>query len=84
MGICKTIISRWKAETPGFFKGIKKIAITLGSSATAVWVINDTIGLNLHQPVLDVCKYLIAIAAAMGVTAQLTQVPPKEEKHNHL
>lgn len=84
MGICKTIISRWKAETPNFFKGVKRLSITLGSSATAVWVINDTMGLGLHQPVLEVCKYLIAIAAAMGVTAQLTQVPPTKEKQNHL
>lgn len=81
MGICKTIISRWKSETPNFFKVVKRLAITLGSSATAVWVANDTMGLGLHQPVLDVCKYLIAIAAAMGVTAQLTQVQPSQPEN---
>jgi len=83
MEIIKTILKRWSAETPKFFQGVKKLAITLGSSATAVWLANDTMNLGLHSIVLEVCKYLIAIAAAMGVTAQLTQVdpsnPPKTE-----
>lgn len=82
MSICKTVISRWKAETPAFFQGLKKMAISLGASATAVWVANDTMSLGLHENVLEVCKYLIAISAAMGVTAQLTQVPPKDEDKN--
>ena len=84
MSICKTIISRWKSETPIFFQGIKRLAISLGASATAIWVANDTMGLGLHQPVLDVCKYLIAISAAMGVTAQLTQVQPSQKEDEKL
>lgn len=78
MSLLNTILTRWQAETPNFFKGVKKMAITLGSSATAVWVANDTMSLGLHPTVLEVCKYLIAIAAAMGVTAQLTQVDPSQ------
>jgi hypothetical protein len=78
MEILKTIKNRWCAETPNFFKGIQKFAISLGSSATAVWVANDTMSLGLHPTVLDVCKYLIAISAAIGVTSQLTQVQPSE------
>ena len=78
MEILKTIKNRWCAETPNFFKGLLKIAITLGSSATAVWVANNTMSLELHSTVLDVCRYLIAISAAMGVTSQLTQVQPNE------
>jgi len=80
MEILKTILKRWSAETPNFFKGVKKLAITLGSSATAVWLANDTMSLGLHDEVLNVCKYLIAVAAAMGVTAQLTQVDPSQPK----
>ena len=78
MEILKTIKNRWCAETPNFFKGLQKIAVTLGSSATAVWVANDTMTLGLHPTILEVCKYLIAISAAMGVTAQLTQVQPSD------
>ena len=73
MELVKTIINRWNAETPKFFKGVKNLAITLGTSATAVWITNNTMSLGLHPTILEVCKYLIAIAAAMGVTAQLTQ-----------
>lgn len=78
MKLLQTVIKRWCAETPNFFKGVKKLSITLGSSATAIWVANDTMSLGLHPTVLEVCKYLIAIAAAMGVTAQLTQVDPSQ------
>jgi hypothetical protein len=78
MEILKTIKNRWCAETPKFFKSLQRIAISLGSSATAVWVANDTMTLGLHPTILDVCKYLIAISAAVGVTSQLTQVTPKD------
>lgn len=79
MSLIKTIVDRWKAETPIFFKGVKKLAITLGSSATAVWLINDSMSLGLHPTLLEVCKYLIAVSAAIGVTAQLTQVDPSQQ-----
>ena len=78
MKILQTIKNRWCAQTPNFFKGIQKFAISLGSSATAVWVANETMSLGLHSTVLEVCKYLIAISAAVGVTSQLTQVQPSD------
>lgn len=78
MSLFKTIKERWKAETPKFFKGVKKMALTLGASATAVWVANSSMSLGLAPAILDVCKYLIAISAAIGITAQLTQVTPSQ------
>jgi hypothetical protein len=36
-------------------------------------VTNETMSLGLHETILEVCKYLIAFAAAMGFTAQLTK-----------
>jgi hypothetical protein len=80
MKVLETIKNRWFAETPNFFRGLQKFAITLGGSATAVWVANDTMSLELHSIVLDVCKYLIAISAAVGVTSQLTQVQPTDSQ----
>lgn len=71
--LCK----RWKAETPDFFKRVKKVAITIGSSATAVWVANSSMNLELHEPVLTVCKYTIAFCAAVGLTAQITAKNPE-------
>lgn len=68
-----TIRKRWKAGLPDFFKGVRKVAIAAGTSATAIWVANSTMGLQLDPIVLSICKYTIAIAAGMGFTAQLTQ-----------
>ena len=67
------IRKRWKAALPDFFIKVRKAAITVGTSATAVWVANNTMGLQLDPIILDVCKYVIATAAGMGITAQLTQ-----------
>lgn len=80
MSLLKVCIDRWKSETPSFFKGVKKIAVTLGSSATSIWLINESMSLNLHEDVLSVCKYLIAASAAMGVTAQFTKVDQQSPK----
>lgn len=73
MSIFKTIKDRWNAESPVFFKGVKKIAITLGTSATAVWTANSTMNLQLNEVLLVVCKYTIAATIGMGLTAQLTK-----------
>lgn len=83
MGILKTIKERWCSETPNFFIGVKKLAISVGSSATTVWMTNEAMGLGLHDDILSICKYIIAFSSAMGVTAQLTQVtPPSEQEEN--
>jgi hypothetical protein len=78
MASFKTIKTRWKADTPKFFKEVKNLSITLGASATAVWVTNESMSLDLHVYILDVCKYLIAISVAMGVTSQLTRANPND------
>ena len=70
----QTLKDRWEAEIPNFFKGVKKLAIALGTPCTAIWVANSTMSLDLPSIVLDVCKYSIAICAGMGLTAQLTKV----------
>lgn len=79
MSIIKTISKRWKAETPKFFKGLQKVAVSLGGSATAIWTAQTTMTLELHPTFLEICKYLIVFSAAMGGTAQLTQVDPVKE-----
>jgi uncharacterized protein (DUF697 family) len=83
MKLIETIISRWKAETPSFFNKLKKLAIALVGSATAVWTANSTMSLELSPFVLSICKYIIAMSVAMGVTAQLTQVDPSEQPKNN-
>lgn len=77
----KKVKQRWMSETPSFFKTIRKVAITLGSSATAIWLTNDTMSLELHPNILEICKYIIAACAAMGLTAQLTRVNTIDENN---
>lgn len=80
MELLKTIKERWAAETPKFFKGIKKLALSLGTSAMAVILANQSLSLNLDDSVLSICKYAVAVCVAMGMTSQLTMVPPNSEK----
>ena len=80
MELLKTIKERWDAETPLFFVGVKKLALTLGTSATAVLLANQSLSLGLDNNILSICKYAIAACAAMGMTSQLTMVPPTDPK----
>ena len=74
MSLLKLLKDRWQSETPKFFLSLKRISISLGTSATALWVTNETMSLDLHDNVLSICKYVIAFTAATGLTSQLTRV----------
>lgn len=76
MKLLITLKERWNAETPAFFKGIKKIALSLGSSAMAVILANQSLSLELNDDILAVCKYVVTVCIAMGMTSQLTKVQP--------
>ena len=69
---------RWSMESSPFFNKLKKLAVTVGGSATAVWVANSTMSLELHDTVLTVCKYTIAFCAAVGLTSKLTVKNPEQ------
>ena len=73
-----TLKDRWLADSPPFFSKLKKIAITVGTSAASVWGVNTFLSLNLADPVLTICKYTIAVCAAVGLTSQITK-----DDHNH-
>lgn len=76
MGLFTTLKRRWKSTTPKFFNKIKRLAVALGSSATAVWVTNSSLNLEIDETILNICKYLITFSTATGLTAQLTQETP--------
>ena len=69
---------RYKAPSPPFFVKLQNLAISLGVSAAGVWAANEMLNLGLHEPVLNVCKYVIAAAAAAGGVAKLTAKNPKD------
>ena len=66
------LIGRFRAKTPAFWVKVRNIAASVFTGATAVWTANNEMGLNLDQIILSICKYLIAIGAAVGLTAQMT------------
>jgi hypothetical protein len=75
MELLKTIKKRWNAETPVFFKGIKKLALSFGTPAMAIILANQSLSLELNDNILTVCKYIVTACIAMGMTSQLTTVP---------
>lgn len=70
---------RWCSKTPPYFIKLKQFALSLGASATAIWVANDSMTLELPEQILMICKYLISLSAGVGVTAQLTKVDNPEK-----
>jgi hypothetical protein len=76
MELLKTIKKRWNAETPTFFKGIKKLALTLGTPSMAIILANQSLSLELNDNILTVCKYIVTVCIAMGLTSQMTMVHP--------
>lgn len=80
MKLLNTIKKRWDAETPTFFKGIKKLTLSLGTSAMTVMLANQSLSLELDDNILSICKYVITVCVAMGMTSQLTMTPPTTSK----
>ena len=78
--MCEKLIERWNAETPIFFKKLRNLSIAIGGSATSVWLANSTMGLNLNETLLSICKYAIASCCALGLSSQLTKIDtPKQD-----
>lgn len=70
----KELIERYKSELPEFWKNVRKIAITIGTSALAVITADATFTLTLPLIIIEVCKYIVAITTAIAGTAQFTKV----------
>jgi hypothetical protein len=73
MDSIKTVLERWKAESPPFFLKLKKVALKVGGSAAAVVTANAIMGLNLNTTLISVLSYAVAACAAIAGTAQLSQ-----------
>lgn len=76
MSLFKTLKDRWSAESPDFFKGVQKVAISLGGSALAVLGCASIPGIIIPAIVTKVCSYIIIAAAAVAGTAKLTKQDP--------
>jgi hypothetical protein len=67
------LIERFKSESPVFFKKLKKYALSIGGSATAVLIVNASMNLNLDQTLIAVLGFVVAACAAIAGTSQLTR-----------
>jgi hypothetical protein len=56
---------RFKSEMPEFWKRAQKLFVGIGGSLVAVWVINETMKLGLDPVIISICKYGIAVCAAV-------------------
>jgi hypothetical protein len=72
----KELIIRWKAEIPFFWSQVRKVALIVVSSCTAVWVANTTMNLGLDDVAMTIIKYVIAYGAGVGVASQFTIKDP--------
>jgi len=81
MSLLNELKDRWVAEEPKLFKKIVNIALTLGAPATSIWFVNQTMSLHLPDIILNVCKYIIAASAGMGLTAKLTKRDEDKDEH---
>lgn len=73
MKIFNSVSERIKAESPSFFKKLKYIAITLGSSVYSVIFANSVTDLGLPPTLLQYMKYTVAICVAVAGTSILTK-----------
>jgi len=72
-----TIVERWNAKSPKFFKKLKGYALSVGGSAAAVLVANTSMSLNLNAILINVLGYVIAACVAIAGTAKLTKEDPQ-------
>ena len=69
----RQVISRWKATTPKFFKGIAVFATCV--SVTAISINTALLGAGASAPSWwsDIFPYLVGIPAGMAAVAKLTK-----------
>lgn len=74
--LLQELISRWKSESPIFWKKVTNISLTLGSSAAAMLGADKLFELQSYgvsPMIFTICGYVITACAAMGLMAKLTK-----------
>ena len=70
------LISRWKTESPDFWKNILKISVFLGTAAVGVLMADKQFDLQsygLPKEIFTACGYIIAFCFATGLSAKITK-----------
>jgi hypothetical protein len=76
----KELKYRFFAKSPAFWKGVRKIAVSIGSAALAIILAERHWMLGIDPQIISVCGYIVAVCAGMGLSAQLTTNTPNNEK----
>ena len=73
----KQVVSRWKSDTPKFWKKIREYSIIVGTSAVAVLGVDKLFNLQaeygMPQEIFTAAGYVVVFCAAMGLSAQITK-----------
>ena len=78
----KELRRRWAAESPIFWKKVKKTAIQIGSACGTALIARNVWGINYHPIVITVLSYTIAVCSAIAGTAQFTTNSPETTNEN--
>ena len=74
--ILKEIKTRWKTESPIFWKKILNKSITIGTIAVSIIGVDKLFGLIAYGVpgiIFTVCGYIIVACAALGLAAKITK-----------
>lgn len=74
--ILSEIKSRWKQESPIFWKKILKKCIAIGTIAVSILGVEKLFGLieyGIPPIIFTVCGYIIVACAALGLAAKITK-----------
>lgn len=69
----KELITRVKAETPVFFKRLRNMALSAGTSLTAAWAVISQFNVVVPAGVTHAISYAIVACAFIAGTSQLTK-----------
>ena len=71
----KTLIERWKSESPEFWKKVLNLSVTLGINSIAILGLDKMLDLQSYgvpQLVFTLCGYVIVACGALGLASKLT------------
>ena len=74
--LIQEVLTRWKSESPIFWKKVMKISVTLGSAAIAILGADKMFDLQIYgvSPIIfTICGYIITFCTATGLMAKITK-----------
>lgn len=75
----KELKTRWKTESPLFWKRVRQVMVTIGSAALSIIIAERSLALGINPKIISVCGYIVAACYAMGLSAQLTTNTPNNQ-----